>query len=163
MTWNVWWFKELTRHKYLTNIYLCWEFALPTSTILNIYGHFKQFQLNYLPSHLSKLAKIFLETSSHPVPPSNFIHVPFQPYGDLDRYPYSKTFPLLQKNSVWANLPTILHLWPHRLFIPPFLHAPILQPCFKFCSEQVKSSYIDRYAKPMPKQDLLQYTFTNTV
>ena len=31
---------ELTLHKYLTSIYLCWEFGLPTSTLLSISGHF---------------------------------------------------------------------------------------------------------------------------
>ena len=31
---------ELTPHKYLTNIYLCWEFVLPFSTLLRISWHF---------------------------------------------------------------------------------------------------------------------------
>ena len=30
----------MTLHKYLTNIYLCWEFALPTSTLLDISRNF---------------------------------------------------------------------------------------------------------------------------
>ena len=38
----------------------CWKFALPTPTLLSISGHFKQFQLNDLPSQLTKFSKIFL-------------------------------------------------------------------------------------------------------
>ena len=59
----------MTLHKYLTNIYLCWEFALPTSSLLSISGHFKRFQLSYLPSHLIKLANIFYKRAAPPPPP----------------------------------------------------------------------------------------------
>ena len=46
-------------HHSLTNIYLYWEFALPTSTLLNILEHFKRFQLNNLLSQVTKLATFF--------------------------------------------------------------------------------------------------------
>ena len=53
--------EKLTLHKHLTNIYLCWKFALlPWS----ISGHFKRFQLNDLSCQLTKLANIFLWTAS---------------------------------------------------------------------------------------------------
>ena len=50
MSWVFWRIWELILRKYLTNIYLCWEFALPTSTILSISRYFKRFQLNDLLS-----------------------------------------------------------------------------------------------------------------
>ena len=45
----------------LINIYLSREFALPSTTILNICVHFKRFQLNDLISQLINLGNIFLD------------------------------------------------------------------------------------------------------
>ena len=50
----------------LTNIYLCWEFGLPSSTLLSISGHFKWFQKSNPLSQLTNLANMFWET---PIPP----------------------------------------------------------------------------------------------
>ena len=72
MTWNVWRLWELTLHKYLRNVYLCWEFALPSFTLLSISVHFKQSQLNDFPSQPTKLVNIFLKT---PSPPQNFFYI----------------------------------------------------------------------------------------
>ena len=44
----------------------------------------------------------------------------------------------------------------------PLVHTPTLQPSLKFCSKEAKTSYFDRYARPIPKYDLLRYSFTNT-
>ena len=49
----------LILHKYITNIYLCWEFAVPNTTLLSISGHFKRFQLNDPLSQLTNMANIF--------------------------------------------------------------------------------------------------------
>ena len=61
MTWNFWRLWELTLDKYLTNIWSCWELALHS-----ISWHFKRFQLNHLPSQLTKLVNTFLQTPSPP-------------------------------------------------------------------------------------------------
>ena len=63
-------FTELTLHKYMTNIYLCWEFALLTSTLLSIFAYFKRFQLNNLLSQLPNWSTFFdklliIESYSH--------------------------------------------------------------------------------------------------
>ena len=61
-------FWELTLHKYLTNIYLCWEFALPTTTSLSFSGHFKRFQLNDILNKVTNFGNIFDKLSA----PSEF-------------------------------------------------------------------------------------------
>ena len=67
MSWNIWRLWEPTLHEHLTNIYLYWKFALPTSTLLSASRHFKRFQLNNVFSQLN----IFWWTPSPP-PPQNF-------------------------------------------------------------------------------------------
>ena len=70
MSWNVRRLWELILHKYLTNIYLCWKFALPSTTLISNSGHFKRFQLNDLLIQLINLVNIFWYTPSSP---SSFI------------------------------------------------------------------------------------------
>ena len=53
MSWNIWRLWEPTLHEHLTNIYLYWKFALPTSTLLSASRHFKRFQLNNVFSQLN--------------------------------------------------------------------------------------------------------------
>ena len=60
MNWNVWRLWELALHEYLTNIYLSWEFALPSTTLLSISVHFKWFRLNDLLSQLINSDNIFI-------------------------------------------------------------------------------------------------------
>ena len=55
----------LTLYEYSTNIYLCWECALPNSMLLSISRHFKRFQLNDLLSQLSNLATFFHKLLAH--------------------------------------------------------------------------------------------------
>ena len=45
-------------------LYLCWELALPTSTLLSISVHFRRFQLNHLPSQ-----QLFYKFPATPRPP----------------------------------------------------------------------------------------------
>ena len=71
-------FKDSTEpalNRYLTNIYLCWEFALLISIVLCISRHFKRFQLNNLLSQQPNWATSFINSQ----PLQNFFHF----YGPL--------------------------------------------------------------------------------
>ena len=75
MSWNVWRLRKLILHKNLTNIDLYWEFALPSTTQLSIFGHFKRLQLNEILSQPTNLANIIWYTPSTPLPLlKNFCH-----------------------------------------------------------------------------------------
>ena len=47
--------------------------------------------------------------------------------------------------------------------MPPLLNTSIFQPRLKCYFKDAKTSYFDPYARPIPKHDLLRYSFTNTV
>ena len=47
--------------------------------------------------------------------------------------------------------------------MPPLCHTWTLQHHLKFCSKQVKTSYLDWHARTKPNHHLLQYFFINTV
>ena len=44
----------------------------------------------------------------------------------------------------------------------PLLHTSTPQPRLKFYFKEAKTSCFDRYSRPIPKHDLLRYSFTNT-
>ena len=83
---------------------------------------------------------------------SHVIEVPFNPYGDLDRYLDSKTSSVKEfsrgklSHSPLNWLGTIFDLIGYSCSSAP--HS------LKFCSKKAKTSYFDRYARPIPKHDL---------
>ena len=105
MTWNVWRLWELTLHKYLTNIYLCWKFTLHTSTLLSISGHFKRFQLNHPPCQLTKFINVFCNELSAPPEFFSFLRAWTLLKKILTQFLYCEFF------ESFKNIFFIEHLW----------------------------------------------------
>ena len=133
MRWNVWRLWQLVLHEYLTNIYLSWEFALPSTTLLSISVHLMRFELNDLLGQLINLDNIL---DKLPGPPEFFsflqacLHI--KQVIILQCCPLSLhycTFPkkAFHSPSVWARREYIWKLnWKESLLIyfENWRHAP---------------------------------------